>query len=360
MPPRTPLGEINANRPRGPELDRSIRGHIIGLSEGGLSQRAIAKRFNLARTTVQSTLYVQQDRVNNKSKPRPGQPKKHDARALNRILRFVRMHPKKTYAMVKAELDLPFSRDTLRRILEPHGIRKWHCAKRPFLSEEVALKRFEWVEKHKDWSKEEWSKIIFSDESSVERGKGGAREWAFRTSKQKWDPKFVETYKKGRDISIMVWGAIWIGGRSDLDIMVRDADGGGGFTANSYIATLERTMGVWLHPSRIFMQDNAPIHKAKKVAAWFEEWAINVLEWPPYSPDLNPIEHVWARMKQWIIEKHPELSELGATQEAYDALARAIVEAWDALDQDYIDGLIYSMDNRVNHVRHSKGWHTRY
>jgi transposase len=43
-----------------------------------------------------------------------------------------------------------------------------------------------------------------------------------------------------------------------------------------------------------FMQDNAPIHTAKKVTKWFEDRGIPVLNWAPYSPDLNPIEHVWA------------------------------------------------------------------
>jgi transposase len=41
----------------------------------------------------------------------------------------------------------------------------------------------------------------------------------------------------------------------------------------------------------VFMQDNAPIHTAHIIKDWLEEMAIEVLEWPPYSPDLNPIEH---------------------------------------------------------------------
>jgi transposase len=42
----------------------------------------------------------------------------------------------------------------------------------------------------------------------------------------------------------------------------------------------------------IFMQNNAHIHTAKKVKKWFEDEGIPVMEWPPYSPDLNPIEHL--------------------------------------------------------------------
>jgi transposase len=42
----------------------------------------------------------------------------------------------------------------------------------------------------------------------------------------------------------------------------------------------------------MFMQDNAKIHKAKKTIEWFENNGIVLLDWPPYLPDLNPIENL--------------------------------------------------------------------
>ena len=51
------------------------------------------------------------------------------------------------------------------------------------------------------------------------------------------------------------------------------------------------------------MQDNASIHTAKKVKEWFEAYRIALLEdWPPYSLDLNPIEHVWWHLKKLVVE----------------------------------------------------------
>ena len=88
----------------------------------------------------------------------------------------------------------------------------------------------------------------------------------------------VQTYKKGKDISIMVWGAIWTGGRSDLVIMTRDeASPRKGYSANSYLDVLDEQIPIYYEPGRTFIQDNARIHTAKKITDWFTENAIPVL-----------------------------------------------------------------------------------
>ena len=108
------------------------------------------------------------------------------------------------------------------------------------------------------------------------------------------------------------------------------------------------------------MQDNARIHTSSDVKTWLETHGVAVLEWPPYSPDLNPIEHVWAIMKRWINEHYPDLCIMGKTEAAYQELRRVIKEAWWAIPQEDIDNLVKSMDDRVEAVRFAKGWHSRY
>ena len=125
----------------------------------------------------------------------------------------------------------------------------------------------------------------------------------------------------------MIQGAFWGSGRSDIIIMERDMSfDKKGYTAASYLAVLEENIPRVYEPGLIFMQDNARIHTARVVRAWFEEHAIQTLDWPAYSPDLNPIKHVWPVLKLQITQHRPKIKDIGEGERAYKALQRAIRE----------------------------------
>ena len=359
--PRRPLAEISGNTPSRRELTPYQRGLIVGASTAGDTLTQIARRFDHPTSTVVSTLAREKSRINGNSQPRIGRPSTWTERDERQLVRYVRKFPKFTYNLIRIETNLTFSNSTIRRILEPYEITRWRARRRPELSEIHARLRLKWCLEHSDWTIEQWREFIWSDECSIERGRGKLQEWCFGTHMDKWKRTHIQTYTTGKGLSIMVWAAFWGSGRSDLYVLDRDfSSKKHGYSAQSYIAVLDDQLPKCWVPGRTFMQDNAPIHTAKAVSDWFTEQGILVTDWPPYSPDLNPIEHVWWALKVKVLQLHPELVHCGKSESDRKRLEQAIIEAWDALPQELFDRLISSMPNRVAAVIKAKGWHTKY
>ena len=77
----------------------------------------------------------------------------------------------------------------------------------------------------------------------------------------------------------MVWAAFWGYEVSDLYLLKRDFESKKmGYSANSYIDVLEQNLTQFYEPGQIFMQDNAPIHTAKKVRLWFKMHGVKMME----------------------------------------------------------------------------------
>ena len=96
------------------------------------------------------------------------------------------------------------------------------------------------------------------------------------------------------------------------------------------------------------MDDNARLHRG-----WFSEQRFDHMEWPAYSPDMNPIEHAWDRLKT-TIRACPN-----AAVTVKDLTAKA-TQIWSEMSQDTIDKLIESMPRRVEALIESRGGVTRY
>jgi hypothetical protein len=101
------------------------------------------------------------------------------------------------------------------------------------------------------------------------------RRWVFRRPDEKYDPKMIDERPKGKQLSQMVWGSIWIDRRgrpcrSPLIIMERDpTTHRNGYSAQSYIETLELGLLPYYRPGEVFQQDNAGIYRARIVHRFF-------------------------------------------------------------------------------------------
>ena len=107
-----------------------------------------------------------------------------------------------------------------------------------------------------------------------------------------------------------------------------------------------------IHGASYFAQDGASVHTAKIVKKWFIENEIKTLEWPPQSPDLNPIENLWSFMKLKLRDTHcKNLAELE------DAIKKLRCQD---IKMDTFISHVQSMPRRLEQVIERKGGHTSY
>jgi hypothetical protein len=153
----------------------------------------------------------------------------------------------------------------------------------------------------------------------------------------------------------MFWGSIIGSQKGPFCFWEKDW---GSINAASYQAHIIPRISPFIldHPGTILMQDGAPGHRASTTLAELCQRGITILEWPPYSPDLNPIETVWNIMKDWIQHHYGHLDNITS----YPQLRRIVQEAWDAVPEERVSGLIKSMSARCQAVIDANGGHTMY
>ena len=98
----------------------------------------------------------------------------------------------------------------------------------------------------------------------------------------------------------------------------------------------------------VFMQDNAPAHKAKRVMDYFAQKGIQVLDWPPQSPHLNPIELVWGFIKQKLY------SEKDFPKNKQELVDR-VFDIWNSITEDTFERLCNEVIYRLRGVVAAEG-----
>ena len=89
-----------------------------------------------------------------------------------------------------------------------------------------------------------------------------------------------------------------------------------------FIAWVREALVPGLRAGQIVVMDNLPAHKKPAVRKMIEAAGCELWLLPPYSPDLNPIEMMWSKVKQLIRGKEPR---------SFDDLVKAVFQAMDAV-----------------------------
>ncbi|CAK9796083.1 Transposable element Tcb2 transposase [Anthophora plagiata] len=104
----------------------------------------------------------------------------------------------------------------------------------------------------------------------------------------------------------------------------------------------------------VFQHDNAPSHSAKTVKNWLDAQQFQTIAWPAQSPDLNPIENVWAYLKMKLA------NEYSAPAATINDLWERVQQQWYSITPDYCENIISSMPKRIQATIKAKGMWTKY
>ena len=105
------------------------------------------------------------------------------------------------------------------------------------------------------------------------------------------------------------------------------------------------------HGLRLFQQDNARPHVARVSIDFLRQQHVSALPWPSLSPDLNPIEHLWAELGRRVRSRALQPAALAQ-------LEVAMVHKWQAIPQYIVRR--YVMSRRCQAVIRAQGGHNRY
>ena len=96
--------------------------------------------------------------------------------------------------------------------------------------------------------------------------------------------------------------------------------------------------------------NNASPHKSGIVTEWFHRKGVSVLEFPAYSPDLNPMENLWASMQR-------EVDTMQCS--TVEQLSDAVLSVWNRTSAETFSKLASSMSRRCTAVLAANGSHTK-
>jgi hypothetical protein len=197
------------------------------------------------------------------------------------------------------------------------------------------------------WTREMVHNPMFSDEVWA---MGGANTGSFVTVLEDGSDRYLPEclqHKYSKLPAWMVHGTIVDGRKGPLTFWEKDW---GKINSTGYDEHILAVIAEFMQDNEyIYIQDNAHSHRSLETKLNLIRRGIRTIPFPPYSNDLNIIEHVWNWMKNWI-QGHYWHVRYRPDKISLDELRRIIIVAWDAVLESYIQSLFDSWWNRCQAV----------
>lgn len=130
--------------------------------------------------------------------------------------------------------------------------------------------------------------LVFLDESGVTTEMTRRYGWGPRSERVR------EAVPAGHWRTLTVLAALTIDGVLASMSIESPTDG------DIFLAFVEQVLAPRLEPGHLVILDNLGAHKVDGVRQLIESRGASLLYLPPYSPDFNPIEQAWSKLKQWL------------------------------------------------------------
>ena len=197
----------------------------------------------------------------------------------------------------------------------------------------------------------DWTKVLWTDEMSIRTGPL-SQHWVQRPVGTEWEPKHCVAKMKHAP-KVHVWGCMAAGGVGRIEVFTDNLDG------PMYVQILKKHLMAsrdmfWPNEQWYFQQDNDPKHTSKVATKYLTEGVFMkdyTITWPPYSPDLNPIENLWADLKKRVETWNTTTK---------DQLKDAVLHEWRETDPTLCEKLVASMPKRIALVLQHRGHPTGY
>ena len=219
------------------------------------------------------------------------------------------------------------------------------CPK-PFINLVHRIARLKFAYKYQHWV-DEWLSVLFTDEKTIQCYSNG-RCLVKRRANERYEPNNLATKEVQTSTKINLFGGISFNSINQICPASTKLTGDGclKIIRDSFESALIRD-------ALKFQCDNARIHN--KAKSYLKEKRISVLNYPPKSPDLNPIEHIWGRLQILVNEK---LQRIVVSNEK--ELLQLVQTCWDSIPRQHIENTIKTMPVRLKEVIERKGLQTRF